>query len=297
MDYYVTQEQISTARHVQPFEFMSYNYPNEIVADGPNAARLISNRSVTMKKGLELYMDWSGSQDQGNTIDLLMMLFGYDFVTAVTEICQHIPPSSSKVSTTSSKKTNQSPASALLLPPKADSFSRMYAYLIKTRKIKPEIINRLVYNGLIYQEADHSNIVFVNYTHTFAELRGSNSFVPFHQVQCAVPEDYWSFQADPSSDPDVAFVCEGAIDAISLYQLHQVNPPATNAMYCSIGGVANQQRIDKIKADMEEIEGKTIIAVDNDNAGAKCRERNQDCAAIIPTYKDWNEDVISMVKY
>lgn len=61
-------------------------------------------------------------------------------------------------------------------------------------------------------------------------------------------------------------------------------------MYCSIGGAADQQRIEAVKAYMATAGGRTFIAVGYDDTGAGCRLRNQDCWPAIPRLKDWNED-------
>ncbi len=56
---------------------------------------------------------------------------------------------------------------------------------------------------------------------------------------------------------------------------------AEHGLCCGIGGVANQQRIDAIKADMAAAGLPTVIAVDNDAAGADCRKRNPDCKSLL----------------
>ena len=63
-------------------------------------------------------------------------------------------------------------------------------------------------------------------------------------------------------------------------------------MYCSIGGVANQQRVDVIKSCMGAAGRPVFLAVDNDPAGEKCRERNPGCPALVPRLKDWNADLL-----
>ena len=55
---------------------------------------------------------------------------------------------------------------------------------------------------------------------------------------------------------------------------------ATPGLYCSLGGVANQQRIDAITAGMTAAGCSAVIAVDNDKAGEDCRQRNPDLSFI-----------------
>ena len=89
----------------------------------------------------------------------------------------------------------------------------------------------------------------------------------------------------------MAYVCESSIDAISLLLLHISAGIREPAAYLSIGGVRNQQTIDRIRDSV-----RTVIAVDNDAAGADCRSRNSNLESIIPTMKDWNEDLQNGLK-
>ena len=95
----------------------------------------------------------------------------------------------------------------------------------------------------------------------------------------------WYLLTDPK--PDTAYVCEAAIDAVSLMLIHKAQKKTDPAVYVSIGGVANQQAIDRLRKKKLTI----VLAVDNDPAGNKCRQRNSDLAALIPHNKDWNDDL------
>ena len=86
-----------------------------------------------------------------------------------------------------------------------------------------------------------------------------------------------------------AYVCEAAIDAISLYLIHRAQGMDAYSAYVSIGGVSKQQTIDRIKCRI-----KAILAVDNDDAGKRCRDRNKELQFIIPHGKDWNDDLKMM---
>ena len=101
-------------------------------------------------------------------------------------------------------------------------------------------------------------------------------------VANAAHDGYWCFPVT-SDKPKLAFVCESAIDALSLYLLRSKD---RNATYISIGGAGKQSAIDRLKQEYDQV----ILAVDNDAAGDACRKRNPDLKAIIPDRKDWNED-------
>lgn len=64
-----------------------------------------------------------------------------------------------------------------------------------------------------------------------------------------------------------------------------------NKAYVSIGGVVKQDTIDRLTGMYN-----VIIAVDNDEAGDRCRECNKDCDSILPIRKDWNEDLVDLIK-
>lgn len=197
------------------------------------------------------------------------------------------------------KTRTDSPPRVFRPPDRFDGpYHALFAYLNRTRGIPVHVIQRLVGMGVLYQEGDsgHNNIVFINPEKTFYEVRGTYSDVPFHQVQFSAPDAFWWFKPrDPYDEPLRAYVCESSIDAISLYLMLAMDQAnwAERCLYCSIGGVANQNRIDVIRAGMAAAGCRTILAVDRDDAGKRCRERNPLCDSTIPRLKDWNEDLLA----
>ena len=81
-----------------------------------------------------------------------------------------------------------------------------------------------------------------------------------------------------------------AIDAVSLLLLRREAGDTDPSVFISIGGVCSQKAIDRIKRRMP-----AVIAVDNDAAGEQCRFRNSDIFSLIPSGKDWNEDLLNGV--
>ena len=79
---------------------------------------------------------------------------------------------------------------------------------------------------------------------------------------------------------------------LNLYQQMIVNiihEKIKSKQDASIGGTAKQPAIDRLKRHK-----RVILAVDNDNAGSKCRRRNAELECIIPNRKDWNEDLMAI---
>ena len=111
------------------------------------------------------------------------------------------------------------------LPPRNTDDRRVFAYLHK-RGIAPQVIRQFMNSGLLYEDAEHHNCVFVGRDHTgqarYAGLRGTYD------------RDGKGFRGDVSgSDTDIGFaipcdpvsdqvrVFEAPIDLMSYYTLHR----------------------------------------------------------------------------
>lgn len=284
----VTKEQISIARKTDLYRFLLEEHSSEVYREG-NSIRLRNNRSISIKIGYFGYYDFADSSS-GNSIDCLVKHFGYTFVEAVKALSER---SSNKSELPCEESENASIG-------KFERFSNgsrnMFAYLMKIRQIPAKVIYKLINDRLIFQEEKYNNIVFVNQDENFAEIHGTKSFGrTFHGIAKGSDKSaFWAFKSyHIDSAVRKVFICESAIDAISLHCLHQVENFTPNYMYCSIAGVSNQQKIDSIKSC---VDSEVILAVDNDSAGEKCRERNSDLKAEIPILKDWNEDWCKLVQ-
>ena len=166
------------------------------------------------------------------------------------------------------------------------TYRNLFAFLIN-RGIPTGTIQMLISQKILYQEKEKNNIVFINMERDFAELRGTYTYgKSFHGVVPNCRHDgFWWFRT--SKTATTAYVCEAAIDAISLFELHRLHEKNEPAYYISIAGAAKQPTIDRLKGSTLNL----ILAVDNDAAGQQCRNRNPDLEYILPVHKDWNEDL------
>lgn len=221
-----------------------------------------------------------------------------------------------------SGKSADAPAAAgskISCPPPGSTNRNLYAFL-QTRGIPSLIIRDLIDRKLLYQD-DHNNAVFVTPQRDYCEIRGTNTFADnrcrnsksckeyqeaehlwccymddctdyhkssFHGCRRSRPDRFWYLASGLDSQTKVSsvYVCEAAIDAISLYLIHQQHGITVPAAYVSIGGAGNQQAINRLKKH-----NGVIIATDHDEAGDTCRDRNPELSTIVPVYKDWNEDL------
>jgi len=321
---YVTKEQKQHAIHVDLATWLLKNHPDE-VKHQYGSVILIANDHVSVKDGYSGYCNFR-TGDTGNSIDYLMNYLGYNYVDAVIALTRDKDDCLDHGYTSGDDirhllaETNRSTSKSdeLILPAPADSYSCLYAYLTH-RCIPVKVIKILVDRGILYQSANHNNAVFVNPEHDYAEIRGTNTYAdrrcrnrnkcnqyehddhmwctqmndcdrykpdPYHGCRKTKPDRFWYFAADSNEPHNTVFICEAAIDAVSLYVMRK-RGGESHAVYVSIGGVANQKTIDRIKQRHSGV----VIATDNDKAGDECRERNAELQNIRPNKKDWNEDL------
>lgn len=286
---YFTNEELRSARRADLYHYLITHHKNLFHIEG-NSIHPKNNHSLSIKRGYAGYKDFS-TGETGNSLDFLVNHLGYtitDAVAALSDSPRNVSSGNciagAKASTASiSEKTFNLPE------PIEGSYRQLFAYLMK-RGIPAEIIQILIDQGILYQEKEHNNIVFINKERDFAEIHGSLSYgKSFHSCRKKSPDRFWWFRT--SKDAEIAYVCEASIDAISLYILNQINKNDLPAYYISIGGVANQKTIDRIK--QQSCIKKIILAVDNDKAGQECRDKNAELAYLLPKKKDWNEDLLA----
>ena len=288
-----TLDHLRAARRADLYSFLLEHHPDSVRIEG-RSLRPSSDGSISIKRGFPGYYDFADGSS-GNPVDYLCRYLGYNLPDAVLSLCEDpiytcgAEPESHPGIDLSSKRSG----SVLSLPePLKGRYKQVFAYLTRTRGIPTGTVQSLIRQGILYQEVAHNNAVFINNERDFAELHGTLSYgKSFHSVRKTTPDRFWWMRSAPGAK--IAYVCESAIDAISLYLIHgQDGGRIHDAYYISIAGVANQATIDRIarQACLERV----ILAVDNDSAGQTCRDRNPDLESIVPDGKDWNDDWIEL---
>lgn len=279
---------VERARRADLYKFLETHHSQDIVREG-RYLRLKQEHSIVIKEGHSGYTKYNEdfATGHGNGIDLLTTYLDYTPRDAICAL--------SEADFVSSCVEERASVSLLVpdrmkLPSRNNNVRNVFAYLSKTRGLSCETVNALIEADLIYQDQVHNNAVFINRDKDYCEIRGTCSYIkPFHGSRRADPSSYWSFQVR-HGDIEEVFICEAAIDAMSLYELHRRSHSICKpTKYCSIGGVGNQTAIDRI---VTEHTCSVIIAVDNDAAGQMCIARNPHLPYTIPTKKDWNEDLL-----
>lgn len=284
---YVDPGLIERARRADLHAFLSTKHPSLFVRDG-RSLRMRNNRSISIKEGFHGFRDFS-TGESGNGITFLTGHLGYGFQEAVLALSG--VPEAGNPDTLEAAGGPQATKRGIRMPdPAPMPHRRMYAFLMG-RGIPKHVVGILASRGLIYQSAEGSNVVFASPERDYCELRGTYTFAgrPFHGCRKAAPDRFWYF-IPGSAKPETAFVTEGAIDAVSLWILQKKSGvDDSRSVYISIGGAGNHRTINRIKKRI-----RTVLAVDNDEAGESCRRRHPELEHIIPSLKDWNEDLMNL---
>ena len=261
---------LSMCRNVDLYDFLLEFSPEEWTKESSKYLRHKEHSSciVTKNKG---YV-WNSHNLKGrNPIDFLIVFYNFSFFQAVQAVKSHIIYFNAVV------PNNEYTANHSFKIAKKP-WAELFSYLCIERNLEKNIIERLVNNHKILLTAfgKHKNICFYDDNTEHYECIGIGS-ERFKQVSDGIY--YWSF----GNIKQKAYICESAIDAISLYQLLK-----EQATYISIAGsVTRNKIIDKIIKNYDEV----ILAVDNDSAGNKVAAGYPDLKRIIPMNKDWNEDL------
>ena len=288
------KEDIEKARHTNLYNYLYQNHLSSFTVEG-GSLRLKKNHSISIAPNYVGFYDFA-TRESGDGIQFLMDYMGYTFQEAVGSLLKADNIVLSSIHPKKDVAILEEPRE-IQLPQKAEGTpSRVIAYLLG-RGISMSIIVNLLNQGLLYQSAGTNNCVFINFKKDYFEQRGTitkeylkEGQEPFRQVKRTLKSNFWYLTNDGISFDEVEkiLVCEAAIDAISLYQILQEHMKSKEKYACvSIGGVANQETIDRLVATGKVV----ILAVDNDKAGAFCRKTNAGLPYLLPVSKDWNEEL------
>ena len=314
----VTQNDKRTALKTNLSTWLLRHHPGEVKKVSTSIV-LIADPHISVPYGeAHGYINFK-TGETGNSINYLMRFLGYSYPDAVRALLDAGEP---VWNPSEGERVDEALASEMALPePNRNGQPHAYAYL-KSRGLSPDVIKRLVSEKLLYEDAVHFNLVFTTPARDYAEIRGTASYAErrckkcrecadyecsqhdickkletcerfkkdvFHQTFRKNRSGYWYFLPAGRETPvRYVFVCEAAIDAVSLYELHRLYGKILPAAYVSIGGAANQKAIDALT---EKFGSRVYIATDRDAAGEEVRSRNPELLTIRPSGKDWNDDL------
>lgn len=282
------------AANVILYDFLMDRYPGELrrITSGKRIG-LRSDHSVMITAGYKGYIDWATAEG-GNAVDFLMnYLNKVSYEQAVDELSQWAKTHSSIdaeqiMNSLPTDYPEAKPAHAPFPQIDPDHKETAKAYLM-SRGISEDLVNGLFSSKLIFQtnENGHANIMFKPSDEKFCEVRGCITGKKYHRSYGEKTGNYWAFKIGPASESAKrAYICEGAIDAISLADFRWDLGPA---LFVAIGGVSNRTAVDTLIKKFPDVE--IIIATDNDKAGNLFADYFKQYRRITPKFKDWNEDL------
>lgn len=191
----------------------------------------------------------------------------------------------------------------LLMPGRAENNKRVIAYLTKSRFLNSSIVKELIGRGLIFQEKDKNNVIFVgldeNGIPKYACRRSSLSNVQF-RGECSGSDKKYGFNFS-GKDKEKLYIFEAPIDAISHATIANIVYKSNSAWKehsrIALGGtsdVALEQYL-KTHSEVKELH----LCLDNDDAGRSASQKitekyaKQGYKVLIhtPKNKDFNEDL------
>lgn len=218
----------------------------------------------------------------GNPINCLTDIIGLDFKSAVEQLSGGRLVYERKQNISFSEKKKE-----LELPEKNPDMKKVFAYLCKTRMLKPENVTELAKAGLLYQDKK-GNAVFLHKDEdgkiVGAEIQGTNTFQRFKGVASGTSDSVFSVKI---GEPKKCYVFESAIDLLSFKQLAKPEK-IQNSLLVSMAGLKPNSLTKIAESGM-----KMYACVDNDEAGIKFTQVNGlvPCRKILEenSVKDYND--------
>ena len=271
-----TQEQIDRANQVDLEQFLRSH--GEQVTKSGSEYRWKRHDSLTIK-GNKWFRH---SQSKGGyPVEFVMEFFGKTFPEAVFLLIGEAPANNIVAA---------APSVDFRLPPRNRYAARAMAYL-RQRNIPEELVQEFYKEGLIYEDAQHHNIVFVGKDETgisrYAHCKGTEGSFRM-DAQGSDKAHNFAYRSDGKS----LFVFEAPIDLMSFIALYPRDWKVRN--YLSLGGVGAKalEGFLSERKDMETV----YICTDSDKAGNDAVNRllesipeSMTVIRLIPCEKDWNE--------
>lgn len=269
----VGEDQKKAARRADLYGYLLAYHSDTVQKSGHNRLQSIEHDSLIITKGKGFVHN--SINKSGNGIDYLMNYLGYSFQRAVAVLANF-----SGFSEEAEEVAPSAPLKAF-----EGNFKRIFAYLNKTRGIPSDVIDTLIKNKLLYEDERH-NCVFCSGECKYAEIVGTLSDIRFKGISPDSESDgYWLFGADL---PERVYICESAIDAISLSVIQSKIKSTSDIAWVSIGGV-KPAAVNRLIQTYDE--DRCILAIDNDAAGDKFAAAFPQLRRIKPKDKDWNEQL------
>ena len=240
--------------------------------------------------------DWYSQYEQvgGGPVSFVQKFYGLNYPEAVTELLGN---NSYELAMSQDKLQKKAEHKELVIPPRNNDMRRAYAYLLGERFIDRDVLNVFAHSGLIYEDAEHHNVVFVgkdsegNPKHI--QKRGTHSKSSYKGNVEGSDANY-SFRFLGKSNK--LYVFEAPIDMLAYISLHKEN--WTDHSYVALCSTADCSAIQILETN-ENI-NTVYLCLDHDSAGIVGAYRVAESIHALgdysvwrsyPKHKDWDEDL------
>lgn len=232
---------------------------------------------------------WNSKGEKGNAIDFLMLFYGMDFKSALSELTNTNNLNAKKELVAAPQQKQVPVHFDFKLPELNKDMRRAFAYLIKTRSIDTSIVQNLAKEKLLMQDK-LGNIIFPWKNEikeiVGADLVGTLTEKRFKGIAKQSNHNY-SFNI-PIGDPKEVYVFESPIDLLSFWSLHKY---LKNVLLISLSGLKIETLLAYLKRYIKLTD--VFLCVDNDSAAKifiKAVQAQIKASTMLPPVgKDWNE--------
>lgn len=286
---YFTEEQKLQASSVDLVDFLR-RQGEKLIRSGPEY-RMTSDHSITVR-GNEWYDH--AAKEGGGPISFVQNFYNLSYPEAVTRLLDGERGQVCESYQCQKEETKKE----FVQPPAGKEMRHLYAYLLKKRHIDREVLTAFVRAGLIYEDANYHNAVFVGKDEhgvvRHAHKRSTSDMGKTFRINVEGSDPRYSFHWNGTSDR--LYVFEAPIDLLSFLSLYQND--WRQHSYVALCGVGEQAMLWMLEQDtrLQNI----VLCLDHDEAGIEAsgklaellKSRRYSGVAILqPECKDWNEDI------
>lgn len=284
-----TEEQKLRAASVDLVEFLR-RQGEKLIRSGPEY-RMASDHSVTVRGN-----EWYDHETRrgGGPISFVQERYGLSYPDAVSKLLD----GEQGMAYAPVHKEKEPQPRSFVQPPAGKEMRRLYAYLLKKRLIDREVLTAFVRAGLVYEDAQYHNAVFVGKDERgvvrHAHKRSTSDLGKTFRINVEGSDPRYSFHWSGTSDR--LYVFEAPIDLLSFLTLYPKDWQAHS--YAALCGVGEQAMLWMLDQDPQIQQ--VLLCLDHDKAGIEAAGRLTDIlndrggvavSVLQPEQKDWNEDL------
>ena len=286
-----TEEQKDQARHTDLRSFL-LGQGEKVERSGSEYKWNHGGEKITIRGNL-WFNQYEPDSGGGDAIAFVREFYGLDFPEAVQFLLKQ-----QGVAILPQKNIPEKEKKPFALPKKNEDMRRVYAYLLKARFLDREIVNAFVRSGLLYEDAEYHNAVFVgvdeNGIARHAHKRGTYSDSGFKGNVDSSNPDY-SFHHIGKSNR--LYVFEAPIDMLSYLSLHKENWQEHS--YVALCSTATYGAMHILKANPQI--DTVITCLDHDSAGIEGNYRLKEQILRLGAYGELAyrygiEDILTLLK-